>query len=316
MTWRGWLVAVLLAAGCGSRPQLHSRTRLLMDTYVTISAWTASPHADRVIAAAFERLEDIGRRFNHLDTTSQLSRFNDRQEAITDPEVVAVIAAAESLSLLTEGTFDITVEPLVRIWGFYGDSPGFPPQRLIDSCRQFVGHRNVSAESGRVVKRDPRATIDLGGIAKGYALVTAAGILRAGGIDSAIIDLGGDIFALGLRHGRPWRIGVRNPRGDGVVTVVEVSNRAVVTSGDYERFFFGPDSTRYCHIIDPRTGRPALGTASATVVTDDPLSAQAWSKAVFIFGPSQMDSLARQHGFAAMVISADMTISRTPDFGP
>ncbi len=277
---------VLLACSRPGAPPLHRETRLLMDTYVTITAAGASRTTSRALAAAFDRMAEINRKFNHLDSTSPVFAFNTRGEPITDPEVVDVIRAAQDISSASGGVFDVTVEPLVRLWGFYGEAPALPEDAAIDSCRRLVGFRKLAVEPGRVTRLDPRVTVDLGGIAKGFALREAAAVLRANGVDSGIIDLGGDVYAIGNKAGKEWRVGVRNPRGPGVVAAAAVTNRAVVTSGDYERFFVGPDSVRYCHIIDPRTGRPARGIASTTIITDDPLAAQGWSKVLFILGPS------------------------------
>jgi thiamine biosynthesis lipoprotein len=296
--------AVLLAAACHpAAPAIRKQTRLLMDTYVTIQALGRAPAADSAIAAAFTRLEDIDREFNHLDSTSPVYAFNIRNVPLTDPELVAVVRAAVAVSEASGGSFDITVEPLVRLWGFYGDHPAVPAQRQIDSCLKLVGYRNLVVESGRVTKRNPETKIDLGGIAKGYALDEAARVLRAGGIQSALIDIGGDILAVGRKGNKKWRIGVRDPRGEDVVAVVPAEDVAAVTSGDYERFFFGPDSVRYCHIIDPATGRPAHGVASATVLMRDPLTAQGWSKVLFIRGKDALPLIEQAGGIEALLVT-------------
>jgi len=305
--------AGLLVAACAKNNSLPlvKQTRLLMDTYVTITAAGPQKPASAAVQAAFDRMEEISRKFNHLDTLSPVYRFNTRNEPITDSEVVNVVRAAQQVSEATGGVFDVTVEPLVRLWGFYGDEPALPDPRAIDSCRALVGYRKLSVQADRVTKDDSRVTIDLGGIAKGYALAEAAAVLRGRGVDSALIDLGGDVYALGRKAGQNWKIGVRNPRADGILGVVQASNLAVVTSGDYERFFFGPDSMRYCHIIDPRTGRPAQGIASTTVIMRDPLESQGWSKVLFILGPQAM-RYAGQAGFEAMIINDSLRAFLTP----
>jgi len=294
---------VLLACARPGTPPSHRQSRLLMDTYVTITAVGTRRTSERALAAALDRMEEINRKFNHLDTASPVHAFNTRNEPISDPEVVEVIKVASDISAASGGVFDVTVEPLVRLWGFYGDAPALPPDAAIDSCRARVGFRRLNVEAGRVTKTDPRVTIDLGGIAKGFALREAAAALRAHGVDSAIIDLGGDVYAIGNKAGKEWRVGVRNPRGDGVVGVAAVTNRAVVTSGDYERFFLGPDSARYCHIIDPRTGRPATGIISTTIIIGDPLAAQGWSKVLFILGPAAFGLVENAGVLSALVIT-------------
>jgi thiamine biosynthesis lipoprotein len=294
-----------LTAGCGRRQAVATRkqTRLLMDTYVTLTAVGPAAKADKAIADAFRRMEEVERKFNHLDTASPFYAFNSRNEPLTDTEAVRIVEAAVAMSELSGGVFDVTVEPLVRLWGFYGDGQAVPPQRAIDSCLAFVGYENLVLEPGRVTKRDPRTTVDLGGIAKGHALAEAARVLRAGGVDSAIVDAGGDVYAIGRKGGENWRIGVRNPRGDGIIGVVAASNLAVVTSGDYERYFLGPDGVRYCHIINPRMGWPARGFASSTVLMRDPLLAQGLSKVLFILGPDAFALATRTEHFEGLLIT-------------
>lgn len=282
-------VAVVLVACAG--PVVRRRSALLMDTFVTVTVIAERGLADRAIDSVFARLATISRKFNHLDSTSPVYAFNNRGMPITDSEVVELVRFALAASEFTGGAFDITVEPLVRLWGFYGGSPALPGQRAIDSCRAFVGWRKLAIEDGRVVRTDPHTTIDLGGIAKGYALKEAAAVLRAMGVSSALIDAGGDIYCIGGRGRRDWKVGIRHPRGDGIISVVAVRDQAVVTSGDYERFFYGPDSVRYCHIIDPATGWPARGLVSTTVVSADPVLAQVLAKALFILGPEKFAGL-------------------------
>jgi thiamine biosynthesis lipoprotein len=331
------LLALLPAAACRpGAPAAYKRTCLLMDTYVTIQALGPSPTVDSAIDAAFARLEEISRKFNHLDTASPVFAFNARNVPLTDTEVVGVVRASVGVSEASGGAFDITVEPLVGLWGFYSDHPAVPEQRQIDSCLKLVGYRNLVVEPGRVTKRNPGTRIDLGGIAKGYALAEAARVLRARGVRSAIIDIGGDVFAIGRKGKEKWRIGVRDPRGEGVVAEVAAEDMAAVTSGDYERYFWGPpqagsgggfdsasepghvpaESVRYCHIIDPATGWPALGAASATVLMRDPLTAQGWSKVLFIRGSDALPLLERAGGIKGLLVTDEHEVIRSADWPP
>lgn len=306
-------VLVLLLSGCSDRsaPQLRRESRLLMDTYVSVSVFAPPGRADKALAATFNVLGRIDHVFNHLDTTSPVYAFNTRNEPLTDSGLVSLVRSAEAVSEATAGAFDITVEPLVRLWGFYGENPGVPQEQAIDSCLRLVGFRNLVVEAGRVTKRYPWVRIDVGGIAKGYALAEAGRVLRASGVDSALIDLGGDVYALGRKGREGWRIGIRDPRGEGVIGIAAVSGLAVVTSGDYERFFFGPDSVRYCHIFDPRTGWPAQGITSATVFTPDPVAAQGWSKALFILGADALPLLESLPGTEALAVTSEGEILGT-----
>ena len=301
------LAAGLLLPSCRQgRPAVRKQTRLMMDTYVTISAVAPGPQAGAGIDSAFTRLELISHKFNHLDSTSPLYAFNERDVPITDPEIIHVLAAAQRISALSGGAFAVTVEPLVRLWGFYDNCPALPEQRQIDSCLKLVGYQNIVIGEGRVTKKNPGTRIDLGGIAKGFGLAEAARVLRQAGVDSALIDLGGDVYAIGRKGDQPWKVGIRNPRGDGVVGVVALHNLAAVTSGDYERFFWGPDSVRYCHILDPHTGWPARGFSSTTVLMRDPLLAQGFSKVLFILGPDALKLADSTDHFEAVLITDSM----------
>jgi FAD:protein FMN transferase len=301
------LAAGLLLPSCRQGgPAVRKQTRLMMDTYVTISAVAPGPQAGAGIDSAFVRLEQISHKFNHLDSASPLYAFNERDVPITDPEIIHVLAAAQRISVLSGGAFDVTVEPLVRLWGFYDSCPALPVQRQIDSCLKLVGYQNIVIGEGRVTKKNPGTRIDLGGIAKGFGLAEAARALRQAGVDSALIDLGGDVYAIGRKGDQPWKVGIRNPRGDGVVGVVALHNLAAVTSGDYERYFWGPDSVRYCHILDPHTGWPARGFSSTTVLMRDPLLAQGFSKVLFILGPDALKLADSTDHFEAVLITDSM----------
>ena len=306
------IAALLPAVSCRpGAPAVRKQTRLLMDTYVTIQALGRAQVVDSAIDVAFVRLKEISRKFNHLDSTSPIHAFNTDDVPLTDPEIVEVVRAAIDVSEASGGAFDITVEPLVRLWGFYGDHPAVPEQRQMDSCLRLVGYRNLVVELSRVTKRNPETRIDLGGIAKGYALGEAARVLRAGGVQSGIIDIGGDVFAIGSKGREKWRIGVRNPRSEGVVAVVAAEDLAAVTSGDYERYFFGPDSVRYCHIIDPATGWPARGAASATVLMRDPLTVQGWSKVLFIRGRDALSLIEQAGGIEGLLVTDKQEVIRS-----
>ncbi|MBN2464656.1 FAD:protein FMN transferase [candidate division WOR-3 bacterium] len=300
-------LAILATLSCRpGAPPVQKRTSLLMDTYATISVFAPGPNAAAGLDSTFARLEQISSKFNHLDSTSPLYAFNERNVAITDPEVIYVLEAARRISTLSGGAFDVTVEPLVRLWGFYDVSPALPEQRQIDSCLEFVGYQNLVIDSGRVTKRNPETRVDLGGIAKGYGLAEAARVLRKAGVDSALIDLGGDVYAIGRKGSQDWRVGIRSPRGEGIVGVVKLHNLAAVSSGDYERFFWGPDSVRYCHILNPHTGWPARGFCSTTVLMRDPLLAQGLSKVLFILGPEALSLADSTDHFEALLIDDSM----------
>jgi thiamine biosynthesis lipoprotein len=187
---------------------------------------------------------------------------------------------------MTEGAFDITIEPLIALWGFYGDAPALPDDTAIQACLRKIGYKHLRIVDGRLVKDDAAVRIDLGGIAKGYAVAQAIDVLKAKGISSALIDAGGDVYALGQRGAELWKVGIRSPRGDEILGFMEVHDMAVMGSGDYERFFMH-NGRRYHHIFDPRTGYPARGLRGTTLLHTDPMLADAWNTALFVLGPEK-----------------------------
>jgi thiamine biosynthesis lipoprotein len=175
-----------------------------------------------------------------------------------------------------------------------------------------VGRQNLVIRDGKLTKLRTDMAIDLGGIAKGYAAGEALKVLKKEGQTSALIDAGGDIYALGLNNGRPWKIGIRQPSGKGILGALELSDASVSTSGDYERFF-EKNGVRYHHIFDPRTGYPASGVRSVTVVSKDATLADGYSTALFVLGPERGMKLAESNGiFEAIMITDDRQVLMTP----
>jgi thiamine biosynthesis lipoprotein len=202
------------------------------------------------------------------------------------PLVLAVLDSSLFYWKLTGGAFDVTVGPLMELWGFKGREPRVPaPERLAEALA-LVGASGVqidrSASSVRLLR--PGAELDLGGIGKGFALDRAADVLRVRGIANALLNSGGNLLFLGSAGGRAWKTGIADPRlPDRVVARFEPGACAVSTSGDYETYFIA-GGVRYSHILDPKTGRPASGMKSVTVIAPAATAADALSTAVFVMG--------------------------------
>ncbi|MFC1538708.1 FAD:protein FMN transferase [Candidatus Latescibacterota bacterium] len=261
---------------------IQSQTRFLMDTFCTIQV----PGDVEVIPAiehAFERIEEIENKFNALNPDSPVYAFNNFNTPIEDEEIVNLIQTALKISTISGGKFDITVFSLIDLWGFYGDNPKVPDKQPLNEVLETVGFENLVVSDNKITKKRADTKIDLGSIAKGYSIREAIKVLENEEITSALIDTGGDIYAMGTNYGKPWAIGIRNPRGEGVVGILDLSDISVVTSGDYERVF-EENGKKYHHILDPETGFPALGMASVTVIAPDPALADGWSTAFFVLG--------------------------------
>lgn len=287
-----------------SRLHLEEETRVTMDTYVTIHAIGPKETTSKAISLAFGRMQEINAKFNSLNPKSPIYAFNHKSITIADPEILELIRLAIKVSRESEGAFDITVAPLVELWGFYEKAPRLPRQEEIDAALKNVGYRYLYFDNGELKKTIKDVRIDLGGIAKGYAISEAAKVLKQNGVSCALIDAGGDIYALGKRGVRFWKVGIKDPRREGILGYVEVEDLAVLSSGDYERFFIR-DGKRYHHIFNPKTGYPTEGLSSVTLIYYDPVVAQAWAKIPFILGAKKgLEMLEKIPGMEAIIITA------------
>lgn len=296
----------LLLCGCAAARKKVSRETFAMDTFVTLTA--CGPQAEQALdecVRALSRWEAL------LSTTlsgSNVSRVNAAAGALTpvSRETAEALEAAISASELTGGAFDVTVYPLVDAWGFLTDAPRVPEAETLRAALEKVDYQHLALTGGGV--RLPAGMgVDLGGIAKGCASDWLADILRAQGVKSAILNLGGNVYALGKRpEGGKWRVGVTDPAESGSVAgVIEASDTAVVTSGAYQRGFT-EENVYYHHILNPKTGMPAdSDLISATVVSKSGARADALSTALFVLGEAEAISLWERDGSFDMILITD-----------
>jgi thiamine biosynthesis lipoprotein len=280
------LILVLSGTRFYNRYRFHfeEQTRFMMDTYVTIYAVGPEKVTAPAITSALDRMQEIDNKFNSQNPESPVYTFNHQDIPIADPEIVALVRLALQIARDTDGAFDITIAPLIALWGFYGDSPRLPEKEAIKACLSRVGYQHLVLQNGMLHKNEAEVRIDLGGIAKGYSVLQAVEVLKKKGVSSALINAGGDVYALGKKGRDMWKVGIRSPRGDDILGYVEVEDLAVMGSGDYERFFV-QDGKRYHHIFDPKTGYPAEGLSATTLIHPDPVVADAWNTAIFVLGP-------------------------------
>ena len=268
------------------RFHLEEQTRFMMDTYVTVYAVGPEKVTAPAINSALDRMQEIDKKFNAQNSESPIYAFNHRGIPISDPEIVAMVRLALQIARDTDGAFDITIAPLIELWGFYGDAPRIPEQEAIKDCLTRVGYHHLAIKNGTLQKNKADVQIDLGGIAKGYSVLQAVEVLKKKGVSSALINAGGDVYALGKRGRDLWKVGIRSPYGDDILGYLEVEDLAVMGSGDYQRFFV-EDGKRYHHIFDPNTGYPAEGLRATTLIHPDPMVADAWNTAIFVLGPEK-----------------------------
>jgi FAD:protein FMN transferase len=265
--------------------------RYLMGTSIQVQAFGGDEATRRAaIDEAFAAFAEIDRLMSNYRDDSELALLNRngaRAPVVVSDPMFAVLDAARRVSAASSGAFDVTVGPLVRLWGFHDKTPHLPTDAELAAVRPLVDYRQVLLDAGHRTARFSRAGVelDLGGIAKGFAVDIAAGVLRRKQL-SGFIDAGGNQYLLGTPPGkRSWTVGIKDPDArDRVIGVVETSEISVSTSADSYNFLVA-NGRRYGHILDPRTLQPATASLSATVLSRDGTLADAMSKAAFILGP-------------------------------
>ncbi len=311
------LLLFLLLASVGLRQRFAgeeplSRSRILMGTVIEITASGPDRKAlESALDAAFAEIARIEALMSPHLPQSEVARLSQSPEPLeVSPETEAVLRLGLEVAAVSGGAFDLGLGRLVELWRVAGERPRLPDAAEIRSALRGVGPDSLLLEGRMVAKADPELRLDLGGIAKGYAVDRAVEILRRAGATSASVNAGGDIGLLGERSGRPWRIGIQHPRNPGeVLAVLSLAGGAVVTSGDYQRFF-EIDGTRYHHLFDPRTGHPATVSRSATVVGPSAALADALATAVFVLGPDQgLELLGEFPGYEGLVVAADGSVA-------
>jgi thiamine biosynthesis lipoprotein len=289
-----------------------------MGTLVDIKARGSDAAATQAaINAAFDEIARLENLMSHWRDDSQVARINaeaGKAPVAVAPEVFEVIERALGASRMTGGAFDITVASVGALWRIDGEDPRVPAKEAVRRALTNVGWRHVRLdEKARTVFLDAAGVrIGLGGIAKGYAVDRAMNVLRSHGVRSAIITAGGDSALLGSDGDHPWRIGIRHPRVPGrTIASFDADDTTVHTSGDYERFIV-VKGKRYCHILDPETGRPASRARSVSVVTKDGTLGDALSTGIFVMGPGQGLRLAESlAGVDALIVDSRGKVTMT-----
>jgi thiamine biosynthesis lipoprotein len=303
-------VGALVAAVVGAEPvsaEWHGRAIDLMGTRVSVELW----HPDeRRGLALVEQVLDEYRRIDRLMSTylddSEISLVNreaaDRPVPVGD-ELLALILASIDLSRASDGAFDISYESVGYLYDFRARQ--HPDAAQISALIDGVDYRRILVDRDANTVRFglPGMRINLGGIAKGYAVEQGANILRAAGIEHALLNAGGDTRVIGDRRGQPWIIGIRHPRlEDEVATRLPLIDEAISTSGDYERFF-EEDGRRYHHILNPATGEPTENLLSATIIGPDATMTDALATTVFVLGTDAgFELIDRYAGYEAIVV--------------
>ncbi len=310
------LLAVLLViplAACESDGNQNELQFFAMNTYMVIRADGA--HAETALTKAEETIRAVERELEVrvLTPTGTVSRLNAANGAAVSasPELIGLLETAIAANVETGGAFDITLYPFSKLWDFTGVGHIPSAEELADAMQLTGSEKVVVNTSAGTVQLTGGAQIDLGAIAKGYAADLVAADMRSAGIESALLNLGGNVLVIGSRaDGEAWRVAVADPKNtENVVGVLAVTDKAVVTSGTYERFFMD-GAMRYHHLLDPQTGKPArTGLESVTIVCDSAERADILSTALFVMGEEKaLEFWKQDSGFEMILIREDKTI--------
>ncbi|MEW6244450.1 MAG: FAD:protein FMN transferase [Bacillota bacterium] len=316
-------VAVMLSAqlllSCVPAPQAFEQSEFIMDTVVTIRAY--GKRAPQAVQAAFAEMRKIEALASAYISGSDVWKVNNSpgQMIEVSADTLAIIQLAQQVSEQTDGAFDISVFPLVQLWGIGKKDEYVPTESEVAAVVASVDFRKIRIDADKLLVGIPEGGmgIDLGGVAKGYAADRAAAVLAEHGIKHALINAGGNVVVMGGKpDGSLWRVGIQDPRDpNGYIAVVRMNTGTVVTSGDYERYFI-KDGKRYHHIFDPRTGQPAAAGVIAVSVTA-PTSAQAdaYSTALFVMGVDKgMKLVESLPDIEAIFVTEDGEIVVSSDF--
>ncbi|MGA1842804.1 MAG: FAD:protein FMN transferase [bacterium] len=283
-----------------------------MDTLVEIKAVTNdSGIADRAMNDAFEVIKDVEDGMSARKSGSLLDGIgkNSVGKSMKVPdELFDIIEVCQEYSRLTNGAFDISVNPVTRLWQFDQVEKDIPKEEDIKNAIKFVGYTGIhlDKENGTIELDREGMSLDLGGAAKGYAVDKAVEKLKESGIVAGIVNAGGDLRVFGKKpDGVPWNIGIQDPENsEGVIATIQLMDMALVTSGDYERYIVF-NGIKYHHIIDPKTGQPARGCKSVSIAYMEAFDADILSTAVFVMGPDEgMKLIESMPGVEGMIVDA------------
>ncbi len=313
----GLILIIIFATG------KHERLEVVKSSYALgtiINLRVRGSNSEKAIEEAINKLNDIDDKMSAFKEDSEISRITSKagiNAEIVSKETYLVVKKAVEYSKILEGTFDPTIGPLVKLWNIGTKEEAIPEKSQIEETLKLVNYKDVIIdESTRsIMLNNIKQALDVGGIAKGFAADEVRDIFYTHNIKSALIDLGGNIFALGSKnHGTPWKVGIQNPfkpRGEHI-GILSVKNKSVVTSGNYERYFI-KDGQRFHHIIDPKTGYPSQSKIiSATIISDNSIDGDGLSTGVYILGIEKaMGIIEAIDGIDAIFITEDKKVYKT-----
>lgn len=318
----GLLMMAFIITGCNAKQASEKKNIAVeSDTFAmgtVISQKVYGVNGQAAANEAVKKIEYLDKLLTFNDTQGDLYKLNQnagKTGVELDPETIKIIEKAQQVSEMSHGAFDITIGPLVKAWGIGTDTARIPSNEELKSLQALINYKDVEINNHYVSLKRKGQMVDLGGIAKGYTGDAVIEIYKKYGIESAFINLGGNVVTLGNKpDGSPWKVGIRNPRPTGTgsgqdLGIIKVTDKAVVTAGDDQRYFI-ENGQRYHHILDSSTGYPAKSDLmSVTLITDSSLDADALDTAVYILGLEKGRELIRQFGgVEAVFVTTDKKI--------
>jgi thiamine biosynthesis lipoprotein len=318
---RGLSFAVISLSAAAAHADWHHREAAIMGTRIAVELWHDDAiEAGKAMEAVLDEMRRVDALMSHYKPESQLSQINQRAAlgpVRVDAELALLIDRAGKLSELSDGAFDITYASVGYLYDYRAHKR--PTDEQISAGLGAVSWRHVivDLQASTVRYTQPGVRIDLGGIAKGYAVDRAIAILRSLGVEHASVTAGGDTMIMGDRFGRPWVVGIQHPDGPGkVIARIPMVDAAISTSGDYERYF-DEDGKRYHHIINPRTGRSVGEVRSVTIIGPDATTTDGLSTSVFVMGPERGIALIERLGDVdAVIVKSDGKVLYSSGLAP
>lgn len=317
------LLLIIFTLSSCSQKKIISRTEFVLNTVATISIYKneGTEKSETIIDNAFELCKDYENILSRTIETSDIYKINSSEGNQTEvnPQTAEIIKKSIEFSELSNGAFDITIEPLSSQWDFHAENPVPPSKESIDNALKHVNYKNIDVSQNLITLSDKDSKIDLGAIAKGYIADKLKEYLKKNGVSSAIINLGGNVLTIGQNSNKDFSIAVKNPvveDKNSLMGKLMISDKSVVTSGTYERFFYY-DNKLYHHIIDPNTGYPVDNNLlSVTIISDNSTDGDALSTSAFILGLEKgIDLIESINDVEAIFITNDKEMHFTSGIG-
>lgn len=315
------IILLLMLSGCSPKVKKIQKEIFALNTVINITVY-GDEEAEKVLQKAINRIYDIENKMSVTISESDVSLINQnagKRPVKVHEDTFFVVQKALEYGELTNGAFDISIYPLVKLWNINNGNKNIPTEEEINETLNLVDYKKIklNLDDMTVFLEMEGMAIDLGGIAKGYAVDEVRKILKEGGIKHALIYMGGDIAVIGNKpEGGLWRIGIEDPRyqneGSRYFAVIEGSDLSVVTSGDYQRYV-EIDGKRYHHIFNPYTGYPAeANVISTTVIGESSIDADALATSIFVLGVDEgLEIMEKAYGFEGIIVTKDKYVYTT-----